>query len=252
MSAAAGATADTQGAPPAPSGQLDAPDHRPEGWPRAPEPMPRAWFERDPVTLARALLGHLVVRQDARRVRVGRIVETEAYAGMDDRASHARAGRTKRTEPMFGPAGHAYVYLVYGMHHCLNVVAETEGRPAAVLIRALEPLTGAAAIRIARRGTTVPEERLLAGPALACAGLSIDRNLDGHDLTLGRALWIAADVASTPGQSRDAPLIVAGPRVGVGYAGPDWSSRAWRFGLSGSPSLSRPFPTAAGATHPTI
>ena len=88
-----------------------------------------------------------MVREVAGELRIGRIVETEAYAGTDDRASHARAGRTRRTEPMFGPAGHAYVYLVYGMHHCLNVVAEAEGRPAAVLIRALEPVAGVAAMR---------------------------------------------------------------------------------------------------------
>jgi DNA-3-methyladenine glycosylase len=214
--------------------------------------MPRAWFERDPVTLARALLGQLVVRLEGDRMRVARIVETEAYAGTDDRASHARAGRTRRTEPMFGPAGHAYVYLVYGLHHCLNVVAETDGRPAAVLIRALEPVAGAAAMRDARHGAVVPDGRLLAGPALACAGMSIDRTLDGHDLTLGRRLWIAADVAPTRSSDTHSPAIVTGPRVGVDYAGPDWATRPWRFGIAGSPSLSRPFPTAAGATQPTL
>ena len=140
MNAAAGATADTQRAPP---GTI----HRSA----VPDPLPRAWFERDPVVLAMALLGQLVVREDAEGLRIGRIVETEAYAGTEDRASHARAGRTRRTEPMFGPAGHAYVYLVYGIHHCLNIVAETEGRPAAVLIRALEPVAGLTAMRQARR-----------------------------------------------------------------------------------------------------
>jgi len=202
-----------------------------------------------------ALLGMFVVREVAGGVRVGRIVETEAYAGIDDRASHARAGRTRRTAPMFGPAGHAYVYLVYGMHHCLNVVAEGEGRPSAVLIRALEPVAGVAAMRAARRGAVVPDERLLAGPALACAGLSIDRTLDGHDLTLGEGLWIGTDPALVGADKRGAvprTSIVSGPRIGVAYAGPDWADRPWRFGLAGSAALSRPFPTPAGATHPTV
>jgi DNA-3-methyladenine glycosylase len=239
MNAAAGATADTQRAPP---GSI----HRPA----MPDPLPRAWFERDPVTLAMALLGQLVVREDAEGLRSGRIVETEAYAGTDDRASHARAGRTRRTEPMFGPAGYAYVYLVYGIHHCLNIVAETEGHPSAVLIRALEPVEGLPAIRRARGWPDVTDTRLLGGPALACAGLSIDRELDGHDLTLGRSLWITRDPAEAP--NHDPRAIVAGPRIGVEYAGPGWADRPWRFGLDGSASLSRPFPTPTGATHPTV
>ena len=239
MNAAAGVTADTQRAPPR------AP-HRPA----APDPLPRAWYERDSVSLASALLGQLVVREVDGQRRVGRIVETEAYAGTDDRASHARAGRTRRTEPMFGPAGHAYIYLVYGLHHCLNVVAEGEGRPSAVLIRALEPVAGIAAIRRARHGSSVPVERLLAGPALTCAGLSIDRTLDGHDLTLGRSLWIA-DGGGPRGPGLP-PAIVTGPRIGVAYAGPGWADRPWRFGVADSASLSRPFPTPAGAIQPTV
>jgi DNA-3-methyladenine glycosylase len=227
MSAAAGSTADPQRAPPAALGD-----------PRAHAPFPRAWFERPPEELAIALLGQDVVREVDGGLRIGRIVETEAYAGTEDRASHARAGRTPRTAPMFGPAGYAYVYLVYGMHHCLNVVAQRDGVPGAVLIRALGPIVGAAAIRRERRRTDVPEARLLAGPALTCAGLSIDRDLDGHDLTIGRSLWIAPGASGPPSTG-----IVRGPRVGVAYAGPDWAERPWRFGLAGHPSLSRPFAT---------
>jgi len=241
MNAAAGATADTQRAPPAENLR-----------PTPPDPLPRTWFERDPVTLAVALLGQLVVREDAGRLRIGRIVETEAYAGPDDRASHARAGRTRRTEPMFGPAGHAYVYLVYGMHHCLNVVAETDGCPSAVLIRALEPVEGRAVMRVARGAPSVADDRLLAGPARACAGMSIDRSLDGHDLTRGSLLWVAPDQAFSNAHADGLPAIVAGPRIGVAYAGPGWADRPWRFGLAGSPSLSRTFPSQAGATHPTV
>jgi DNA-3-methyladenine glycosylase len=201
-------------------------------------PFPRAWFERPPEELAVALLGRDVVREVHGGLRVGRIVETEAYAGTEDRASHARAGRTTRTAPMFGPAGHAYVYLVYGMHHCLNVVAERDGVPGAVLIRSLEPVSGADAMRLERRRTDVSDARLLAGPALICAGLSVDRELDGHDLTVGRSLWIAHGTS----EPIPADRIVRGPRVGVAYAGPDWAERPWRFGLAGHPSLSRPFP----------
>lgn len=235
MNAAAGVTADTQRAPPA----QDLPQAA------ALDPLPRSWFDRDPVTLAQALLGRYVVREVEGLLRVGRIAETEAYAGSDDLASHARAGLTRRTAPMFGPPGHAYVYLVYGMHHCLNVVAEAAGRPAAVLIRALEPVSGMDCIRDARRQTRVSDTRLLAGPALACAGLSIDRTLDGHDLTQGRALWVATGPA--PDDARSG--VVSGPRIGVAYAGPGWADRPWRFGLAGSASLSRPFPPVAGTTH---
>ncbi len=154
---------------------------------------------------------------------------------------------------MFGPAGRAYVYLVYGMHHCLNVVAEPEGRPSAVLIRALEPVAGIDAIRHARHDPKVADERLLAGPALLCAGLSIDRHLDGHDLTAGRALWIGVgdgepDSSTRPAASSSAVAVLRGPRIGVEYAGPGWADRAWRFGRAGSPSLSRPFAPADRAS----
>jgi DNA-3-methyladenine glycosylase len=239
MSAAAGATADTQRAPPAPD--ADIPTSIP-----TPVPFGREWYERDPVALAQVLLGQLVVRDIDGERRMARIVETEAYAGTDDRASHARAGRTRRTEPMYGPAGHAYVYLVYGLHHCLNVVAGTEGVPSAVLIRAAEPVAGAPAMRRARHDPRVLDARLLAGPALVCAGMSIDRGLDGHDLTTGHALWIGAD---SPDAVADA-AIVRGPRIGVDYAGPGWADRPWRFGLAANAALSRPFPTSVRASHP--
>ncbi len=240
MTAAAGATADTQRAPPeavSPAPMVPTPGVMPATF-------PRAWFERDPVDLAQALIGQYVTRVLEDTVLVGRIEETEAYAGPEDRASHSRAGHTRRTAPMYGPAGHAYVYLVYGMHHCLNVVAQKEGVPAAVLIRALSPISGVAAMRRARGEPSVPDTRLLAGPALACAGLSIDLSLDGHDLTLGNTLWIGpGPTGSSPGS------LIRGPRIGVAYAGPDWAQRPWRFGLRDSESLSRAFPGSPGAAH---
>ena len=105
-------------------------------------PLPRAFFDRDTRVVARDLLGKVLVHQDGRTRRAARIVETEAYHGPSDRASHARFGATPRTAVMFGPPGHAYVYRVYGLHHCMNVVTGPEGYPAAVLLRAAEPLEG--------------------------------------------------------------------------------------------------------------
>jgi DNA-3-methyladenine glycosylase len=188
--------------------------------------------------LARALIGCLLVTDDGTDRTAGTIVETEAYAGPTDLASHARAGRTKRTAPMFGPGGHAYVYLVYGMHSCMNVVAETDGVAGAALIRAIAPRDGIEAVR-ARRGpvgSRIGDARLGAGPALVCQALGITRALDGHDLTIGERLWLeSGDVAITSGD------LLVGPRIGVDYAG-EWASRPWRFGLRGSAALSRPFP----------
>ena len=119
-----------------------------------------------------------------------------------------------------------------------------------MLIRALEPVAGRAVVRVARGAPGVADDRLLAGPALACAGMSIDRSLDGHDLTRGSLLWVAPDQAFSNAHADGLPAIVAGPRIGVAYAGPGWADLPWRFGLAGSPSLSRPFPSQAGATLP--
>jgi DNA-3-methyladenine glycosylase len=177
--------------------------------------------------VARQLLGTLIVREAAAGHRVGRIVEVEAYDGPHDQASHARVGVTARTAPMFGQPGHAYVYLVYGVHHCLNIVAHPDGAASAVLIRAIEPLEG------------FPPDagpRLAAGPGLVGRALAIDRSCSGLDLTLGRGLWLAA------GASVEDAAVAAGPRVGVAYAGPDWASLPWRLGVRGSAALSRRFP----------
>ena len=191
------------------------------------------------VETARALLGRLLVRDDGSARRVVRIVETEAYAGPGDRASHARSGPTPRSSVMFGPPGHAYVYLVYGMHHCLNVVCGADGQAAAVLIRSAEPVQGLAAMR-ARRGVRAGvDARLCAGPARACQALDIDRDLSGIDLIADERLWLADDPGRAPLGDDD---IVSGPRIGVDYAGPEDAARPWRFGIAGSPSLSRPFP----------
>lgn len=210
-------------------------------------PLGRAFYARPIDELARALLGRLVLTVSADGLTAGRIVETEAYGGPDDRASHARAGRTPRTRPMFGPAGHAYVYLVYGLHECLNVVGEQDGRAGAVLLRALEPVVGVELMRRRRGRPHDPDWRLAAGPARLSQALGVDRQLDGYDLTLGERLWLAEDESPVAaGDERGKPGrfgaagIASGPRVGVGYAGGEWAARPWRFWLAGHRSVSRP------------
>jgi DNA-3-methyladenine glycosylase len=189
--------------------------------------------------------------------RVGRIVELEAYIGQDDRASHARFGPTDRNRIMFGPPGMAYVYLVYGMYDCLNIVTEAAGGPAALLVRAVEPLEGADAMREARlasisrrrrgldpaavdaereRLARLRDDRLASGPGLVAAAFSIDRSLTGLDLC-DPASPLRLESAP-PGES--AARILVGPRVGVAYAGAEWSARPWRFAIGGSPALSGP------------
>lgn len=177
------------------------------------------FFSRDPLVVARELLGTVLVRQEPDgATRAGIIVETEAYRGEEDQACHARVGRTKRTATMYGPPGHAYVYLIYGMYNMLNVVCWPEGQPAAVLIRAIEPLHGTL-------GKTD-------GPGKLCRALNIDRTLNGQRLD-GTALYLLSR------QSSDAVNVATGPRVGVDYAG-DWALRPWRFAIHGHRSVSRP------------
>jgi DNA-3-methyladenine glycosylase len=193
--------------------------------------LSRGFFARDTLAVARALLGQRLVRVlDGRRL-AGRIVEVEAYVGETDQASHASCGPTRRNAPMYGPPGHAYVYLIYGMHNCLNVVTERDGYPAAILIRALEPLEGIDAMR-ARRGGR-PDLPLTSGPARLCQALDVDRRFDGADLCApGALLFLEAGVALP-----DA-TIATGPRVGVRGDEAALSAR-WRFYLRDNPHVSR-------------
>jgi len=198
------------------------------------------------VQLARSLLGCVVVRVAPEgTLTAGAIVETEAYDGPADLASHARFGRTARTAPMFGAGGHAYVYLIYGLHTCLNVVSGPEGRAGAVLVRALAPLLGEAVMRERRGRPHDAAARLAAGPGRLTQALAIGRELDGHDLTLPHQLWLAGPPAAISRRLRQDGIAV-GPRIGVAYAGPRWATRPWRFGWRGHAALSRPFPGAAG------
>ena len=193
--------------------------------------LSRDFFARDTLAVARGLLGHRLVRVlDGARVS-GRIVEAEAYIGEDDQASHARFGRTKRNAAMFGNAGHAYVYFVYGMHHCLNIVTEREGAPAAVLVRALQPLEGIDIMR-ARRGGRRDVE-LTSGPGRLCQALCINRGFDGADLCAPDARLFVEDDASARGE-----MVAAGPRVGV--RGDEAAlSALWRFYVQDSRFVSR-------------
>ncbi|GAO02954.1 DNA-3-methyladenine glycosylase [Anaeromyxobacter sp. PSR-1] len=191
--------------------------------------LPQAFYARDTRTVARALLGKVLVHLDGGVRRAARIVETEAYHGPEDRASHARAGPTPRAAIMFGPPGRAYVYLIYGTSHCMNVVTGPEGFPSAVLIRAAEPIEGC--LHSTR------------GPGNLCRALAIRREHDnGRDLC-GDDLFLE-DAPAPP------EAVVTGPRVNVGYAGP-WAARPWRFALRGSAWVSRPAPAGArGARAP--
>lgn len=192
--------------------------------------LPRSFFAGPVLTIARDLLGRRLVRHWRGEHLVLRITETEAYAGDDDPASHARRGPTPRNRVMFGPPGHCYVYLIYGRHHCLNLVCESRGRPAAVLIRAGEPVGGLEGMAALRAGHPVRD--WARGPGRLCAALAIDRSFDGCALPHPE-LWLEA------GEPLPATRVVARPRVGVGYAG-DAALWPWRFLERDSPWISRP------------
>lgn len=161
----------------------------------------------------------------------GRLVECEAYRE-DDPASHSFRGRTARTEVMFGPPGHLYVYLSYGVHWCMNVVTGRDGEGSAVLLRAAEPLDGLELMR-SRRGMS--NDRLLcAGPGRLCQAFAVERRHNGLDLTAGRELYLGT------GEAVSDERVTAGPRVGISVA----VEQPWRFLIAGSPFVSRAHPTA--------
>ncbi|MYN13408.1 DNA-3-methyladenine glycosylase [Pusillimonas sp. TS35] len=181
-------------------------------------PLPRAFYDRDTVLVAHELLGKLLVHRVMGIARIGRIVEVEAYLGPHDLAAHTSKGLTPRTRAMFGPPGHIYVYLIYGMHHCMNVVTEPDGIGAAVLLRALEPVANLNANT--------------RGPGRLCKALGIDRSHYGADL-LSDDLFIANDPYPHPARQ-----IIAKPRIGVDYAG-SWAEKPLRFYIEGNPFISK-------------
>lgn len=181
-------------------------------------PLSREFFNRDPVTVARELLGKLLIRREGRTLLAGRIVEDEAYLGADDPAAHAYSGRTLRNAVLFGPPGYAYVYFIYGNHYCLNVSCMPEGYAGGVLLRAMEPVAGGRAMARLRglelaRAPRVTQSRLIAsGPGRMSQALGITRERDnGKDLTGSADLWFADD-GSRPER------IATTPRIGINKA----------------------------------
>ena len=191
--------------------------------------LPRSFYSRSTLDVASELLGKILVRRIGRRYLAGKIVETEGYVGPHDLACHASKGHTPRTSVMFGPPGRAYVYMIYGFYFCLNVVTEPKDYPAAVLIRAVEPMENVDLMCQLRNN---PEHvtNVASGPGKLCMAMSIDKRLNGVDL-LGSTIWIE-DRKLDPGPIRTSP------RVGVDYAG-EYRHKPWRFYVEGNPHVSR-------------
>jgi len=192
--------------------------------------LTRDFYLRPTRDVARDLLGCVIVRRERGRDVAIRIVEVEAYLGIEDPAAHTYRGRrTARVEPMWGPGGHIYVYFTYGMHHCMNAVTREQGTPEAVLIRAGEPLEGLTTMR-RRRGPRADRD-LARGPACVCVALGVDRRHSGLDLTTGRKLWIEEGERVADAQ------VSRAPRIGVPYAG---AAAAWplRFLVRDHPCVS--------------
>ncbi len=188
------------------------------------------FYQKPTLGVAKKLLGKKIVRLSGSILYQAMIVETEAYIGQNDSACHASKGLTPRTEVMFGEAGHAYIYYVYGMHYMLNIVTEKKGFPAAVLIRAAEPLENQSAMIANRNGQI---KHIADGPARLCQALQIDKSLNAVDLTLGQALWLE-DYKTIV--TKD---IIARPRVGINYAKDKDREALWRFYLRNNGHVSR-------------
>lgn len=190
--------------------------------------LPRDFYQQKTVEVAKQLLGKFLVHRQGGATLSGRIVETEAYLGPHDLACHAAKGRTKRTEVMFGQAGHAYVYFIYGFYNMLNLVTEADEYPAAVLIRAVEPVRGIARMKLNRQKDAL--HNLASGPGKLCQAFAIDRSHNGADLC-GKALYLE-DRGDSP------PNFRATPRIGVDYAGA-WKDEPLRFVVADSKFVSK-------------
>lgn len=192
--------------------------------------LPRSFYLRPTLIVAKDLLGKHLCRRIGKTLLIGKIVEVEAYLGVEDPASHAYRGLTKRNEVMFGKGGHLYVYFTYGMHYCCNVVTEEAGTPGAVLLRAVEPVGGIDVMRKKRKCTmeTIADRKLTNGPAKICKAFGIARKENGTDL-LGDEIFIAE------GESTAKSAIVAATRIGIRQA----MEKEWRFYVKGSEFVSR-------------
>ena len=196
--------------------------------PNAPLKLPRSFYEQSTIDVAKQLLGKFLVHRRDDATLIGRIVETEAYLGPHDLACHAAKGRTKRTDVMFGAAGHAYVYFIYGFYNMLNLVTEAKDYPAAVLIRAVEPVRGLEQMKQYRKSELLGN--LASGPGKLCQAFAIDRSLNGADVC-GKTLYL---------EDRGEPLpkYAATPRIGVDYAG-KWKDEPLRFVIRDSRFVSK-------------
>jgi DNA-3-methyladenine glycosylase len=195
----------------------------------AASPLPREFYARRVLTVARDCVGKILVHDTPEGVVAARIVETEAYRGPDDLAAHSAGGRrTARTEVMFGPPGHAYMFLLYGMHWAFNIVAGAEGDPHAVLVRAVEPVLGVD-LMAARRGVAATSVTLCNGPGKLCRALGLDRSAYGLDLCAS-ALHLSPGPRGPVGRS---------PRINIDYAGA-WIKKPWRFFERGNRYVSVP------------
>ncbi len=189
--------------------------------------LKKSFYTQPTTELAKQLLGKFLCRKINGKLYVGKIVETEAYLGKKDLACHTSKGMTERNKIMFGPAGYAYVYFVYGMYHCFNVVTEKENNPCAVLIRALEPTK-----THNRNVINSVSTKLLNGPAKLCREFQIDKKLNGYDLTLGKKLWLEN------GKKIKLDQIKKTKRIGVDYAG-NWRDRLLRFYIKDNKFVSK-------------
>jgi DNA-3-methyladenine glycosylase len=191
--------------------------------------LDRSFYDRPTLKVAVDLIGKVLVRRFNGRNLAGKIVETEAYNGPSDLACHASRGKTPRTAVMFGPPGVSYVYMIYGFYFCLNAVTEAEGHPAAVLIRAVEPLENIRTMRTLRHHPA-RDTNIASGPGKLCMALSIDKSLNAVDLA-SRKLWIED-------RNLNVGAIDSGPRIGIDYAGA-YKDKPWRFYERGNPHVSR-------------
>lgn len=187
--------------------------------------LKRGFYNRPTLSVAKDLLGKHLVVKDGKKILSGKIVEAEAYIGSDDPACHAHRGMTPRNRVMFGPPGHAYIYFTYGMYHCLNLVTEKEGFPAAVLIRAIEPVQGVELMM--KRRKTKSMKNLTSGPGKLCQALGLDRSLNGADLC-SEEIWVE-DRKEKTGK------IKSTSRVGV----TNGKNKKWRFYISDSEFVSK-------------
>jgi DNA-3-methyladenine glycosylase len=194
--------------------------------------LKRSFYERDILTVAKELLGKEVVHKTAQGIISGKIVETEAYLGPEDKASHAYDNlRTKRTETQFGPKGHAYIYLIYGMYYCFNTTAgKTPRKPEAVLFRALEPIEGIELMKKRRVPARGKITNLSNGPSKLCMAMGLTKNQNGADLCT-KPFYIRN------GETIDERDIAIATRIGVNYAD-DWKDKPWRFYIKDNPFVS--------------